>query len=76
LKRLSQAESYGLSAEKFDEWNSIPQVHLLLAQVYEAKGDQEAEKCGLRQFLKDGPHNSDWVTTRAKLSDRKDRAGK
>lgn len=68
LKRLDQAELYARSAEKLDKWNHIPQVHLLLANLYDAEGNQAEETAELRKFLKMSPHNSDWVSAKAKLS--------
>ncbi|MGH9740097.1 MAG: tetratricopeptide repeat protein [Candidatus Acidiferrales bacterium] len=73
LKRLDQAELYGLSAEKLDKWNHVPAVHLLLAQIYDAKGDRAGEAHELRKFVKTSPHDPDWEaakTTLAKIEDR------
>jgi tetratricopeptide (TPR) repeat protein len=52
LRNLPEAEVNALSAEKLDTWHHMPQVHLLLAHVYESKGDSRAEVSELRLFLK------------------------
>lgn len=69
LRRMDQAELYALSAEKLDKWRHIPEVHLLLATLYDARGDRTDEATELRKFVKDSPHNSDWQTAKAKLSE-------
>jgi tetratricopeptide (TPR) repeat protein len=68
LKRMAQAELYALSAEKLDKWNHIPEVHLLLAELYHDKGDRAGEAAELRKFVKMAPHGSDWETARATLA--------
>jgi tetratricopeptide (TPR) repeat protein len=68
LKRMAQAELYGLSAERLDKWHHIPEVHLLLAKVYEAKGDPSGEERELRKFVKNAPHDSDWETAKTTLA--------
>jgi hypothetical protein len=73
LKRLDDAEFYGRSAEKLDKWHHLPAVHLLLAKVYEAKGDRSGEIQELREYLKVAPHAPDAdtaKTTLAKIEDR------
>lgn len=74
LKRYAQAELYGRSAEKLDKWKKIPEIHLLLAEVYEAQKDPTKEAQELRKFLKEAPHNSDWQTARTTLSEIQDYA--
>lgn len=68
LKRMEQAELYALSAEKLDKWNHVPEVHLLLAELYHVKGDQAGETAELRKFVKNAPHNTDWETARTTLA--------
>ncbi|MGH9686515.1 MAG: hypothetical protein ACRD5K_05420 [Candidatus Acidiferrales bacterium] len=72
LKRLAQAELYGLSAEKLDKWNHVPEVHLLLAQIYDAKGDRAGEARELRKFVKISRHDPDWETARTTLAEIED----
>lgn len=69
LKKMEQAELYALSAEKLDKWNHIPEVHLLLAELYHDKGDRSGEAVELRKFVKMAPHGSDWETARATLAE-------
>ncbi len=68
LKRVDQAELYARSAEKLDKWNHLPQVHMLLAQIYgvEKKPDDEANE--LRKFVKEAPHDADWEAARTRLA--------
>lgn len=68
LKRMDQAELYGLSAEKLDPWNRLAEVHLLLAQIYDAKGNRGEEERELRKFVKTSPHDTDWLAARTTLA--------
>ena len=72
LQRYDQAELYGLSAEKLDIWNKIPQVHLLLADVYEMERKRHEEVQELRKYVKEAPHDSNWELARAKLNELRD----
>ncbi|HVB85477.1 MAG TPA: hypothetical protein VNK23_02280 [Candidatus Dormibacteraeota bacterium] len=72
LKRYDQAELYGLSAEKLDKWNRIPDVHLLLAKLYEVKRKPIQEEKELREFIKAAPHNTVWELARIRLSELRD----
>jgi predicted Zn-dependent protease len=76
LKRMEQAELYALSAEKLDKWHRIPDVHILLAQLYEVKGDRTNEASELRKYIKFAPHNSHWDTAKAALSKIEDEPAK
>jgi tetratricopeptide (TPR) repeat protein len=69
LKHVDQAELYAKSAEKLDKWNHIPEVHILLAQIYEVKGQPSDEVRELRKFLKNSPHNADWQAARTHLGE-------
>lgn len=55
LRRLADAELYARSAEKLDTWHRLPQVHMLLAQVYEEQGNSQAAAEQLRKYLKRAP---------------------
>jgi tetratricopeptide (TPR) repeat protein len=52
LNRMAEAEAKGLEAVKLDLWHHMPELHLLLAHVYEAKGDIHAEAEQLKEYLK------------------------
>jgi Tfp pilus assembly protein PilF len=56
---LAEAETNALAAVQLDTWHHLPQLHLLLAQVYAAKGDVRAEVASLRQYLKLAPNSGD-----------------
>jgi predicted Zn-dependent protease len=59
LLHLTEAETNALAAVQLDTWHHLPQLHLLLAQVYAAKGDVRAEVASLRQYLKLAPNSGD-----------------
>jgi Flp pilus assembly protein TadD len=67
-KHLSDAELNGLSAAKLDTWHHVPQIHFLLAKVYEAKGDTQAEAAQLRQYLKLEPNAPNSATAKNALA--------
>lgn len=69
LQRLPQAERNARSAEKLDTWNHLPQVHLLLAHVYRAKGNADAEADELRQFLKHASKSEQSAAARKTLAE-------
>jgi tetratricopeptide (TPR) repeat protein len=52
LHDLVAAEKSGLRALEIDKNNHEPRVHFVLAQIYEAKGDQKSEVLQLREYLK------------------------
>jgi tetratricopeptide (TPR) repeat protein len=64
LNQLTQAEMHAQSAVKLDPWHHLPELHLLLAQIYEAAGNVKGEIVQLREFLKAAPNSKD--ATKAK----------
>jgi len=52
LHRLVEAEKNGLKALEIDVKNSEPRIHVLLAQIYSAKGDGPRAVAQLREYLK------------------------
>jgi tetratricopeptide (TPR) repeat protein len=73
LLRIAEAETKALAAIQLDTWHHLPQLHLLLAQVYAAKGDVRAEVTNLKQYLKLAPNAGDAAgakTTLAQLEAR------
>jgi len=54
--RLADAETKALDAVKLDTWNQLPQLHLLLARIYAAKGDAREEAAQLHRYLKIAPN--------------------
>jgi tetratricopeptide (TPR) repeat protein len=68
FKKLPEAELDGLSAAKLDTWHHLPQVHFLLAKVYEAKGDSKAEAAQLREYLKLVPNGPNSATAKSALA--------
>ena len=59
LRRFHEAETSALAALQLDRWNYLPQLHLLLAQIYAGEGDTPAEMAELREFLKIAPTSDD-----------------
>jgi tetratricopeptide (TPR) repeat protein len=59
LNQLSQAEMHAQAAVKLDSWHHLPELHLLLAQIYEAAGNIQGEIVQLREFLKVAPSSID-----------------
>ncbi len=68
-KRYAQAELDGRIAERLDNRNQIPKLHLLLAEVYRATDDNRAEAIELQRFLELSPHDSEWETARSTLAE-------
>jgi len=68
LKNIDEAQTYAKSAEKLDRWRKAPEIHLLLAQIYEAKGDRPEEISELRQYLKIEPHAPNAAVAKATLA--------
>ncbi len=52
LHNLASAEESGLPAVAIDKDHREPRVHFVLAQIYEAKGDDANEAVQLREYLK------------------------
>ena len=69
LKRYTQAGLDGRIAERLDNGNQIPKLHLLLAEVYRATGDNGDEAIELQKFLELSPHDSEWETARSTLAE-------
>lgn len=59
LKELAQAEVYAQAALKIDQWHRMPELHLLLAHIYDSEKNLQGEADQLRQFLKAAPNSKD-----------------
>jgi tetratricopeptide (TPR) repeat protein len=68
LNDLAAAERNALAAVALDPWHHIPRLHLLLAQIYAAKGDPDAEAAQLRDYLKVAPNSGDAAGARDTLA--------
>ena len=66
--QLSQAEMHAQDAVKLDQWHHIPELHLLLAQIYEAAGNVVGETTQLKEFLKFGGNSKDAAKARDMLA--------
>ncbi len=70
LGRLAEAEKSALEADRNDH-GQVPQVHLLLAQIYESKGARAEAVKQLRTFLKESPNAPNTDKVRAKIEELK-----
>jgi hypothetical protein len=52
LGNLQRAARDAQNAITLDKWHHLPQVHLLMAQIYQAQGDPQAQAVQLRDYLK------------------------
>ncbi len=68
LQKWSDAELNALSAEKLDTWRHLPQVHLLLGQIYKEEGKSHDEEDEFRQFLKQKPNAPESTSVRQTLT--------
>jgi tetratricopeptide (TPR) repeat protein len=68
LRHWDEAEKSGLRAVDDAGKSPIPQVHWLLAKVYEQKGDRMAEAAQIREFLRLAPHDPDAEAARHVLN--------
>jgi tetratricopeptide (TPR) repeat protein len=59
LKQGSLAEERALRVAEDPELKKRPSIHLLLAKIYELKGDRDSEANQLRQYLKLAPHTTE-----------------
>ena len=75
LNDLAKAETSALAAVALDPWHHLPQLHLLLAQIYAAKGDPHSEAEQLRNFLKVAPNSGDAAGARNTLAQLESRPG-
>jgi tetratricopeptide (TPR) repeat protein len=66
--QLSQAEMKAQAAVKLDEWHHLPELHLLLAQIYEAAGNVVGETTQLKEFLKGAGNSKDAVKAKSMLA--------
>ncbi|HXX43111.1 MAG TPA: hypothetical protein VEJ38_00170 [Candidatus Acidoferrales bacterium] len=59
LKHIADAETSARAAVQLDPWHKMPQLHLLLAHIYEAKGDSRSEIAELKDYLKEAANSPD-----------------
>jgi tetratricopeptide (TPR) repeat protein len=69
LAQLPEAESDALKTIDDDHAHRIPQVHLLLAQIYNARHDPRGAAYELRAYLKVAPNASDADSVKKTLAD-------
>lgn len=66
--QLAQAEMRAQAAVKLDEWHHIPELHLLLAQIYDAAGNVMGEVTQLKEFLKVASNSKDAPKAKSTLA--------
>lgn len=76
LDDLAEAEKNALAAVALDPWHHLPQLHLLLAQIYAAEGDSHAEAAQLQDYLKVAPNSGDAAGARDTLAQLQSRPAK
>ena len=59
FKHLDDAETSARAAVQLDPWHKLPQLHLLLAHVFEAKSDPRSEISELKDYIKEAPNSPD-----------------
>ena len=69
LRHLPDAEEHARAAAELDTWHHLPQVHLLLANIYAVKGDPHLEETELKQFLKVASNSADAPAVRTMLKE-------
>ena len=68
LGRLAEAEKAALAAAAVDRQHQQPRIQLLLAHIFEAKGNHAAAAKGLREYLKLVPESADARQAREQLA--------
>jgi tetratricopeptide (TPR) repeat protein len=68
LKRFAEAEKSGLKAERLDLVSRVPQVHLLLAEIFTRKKSYDMAIVELRTYLELVPHAKNVEQTRERLA--------
>jgi len=69
LQHLPDAEQHARAAVDLDPWHRLPQVHLLLANIYATKGDPRAEATELKAFLKIASNSPEAPEARSMLKE-------
>ena len=66
--QLTQAEMHAQAAVKLDQWHHVPELHLLLAQIYRAAGNVAGEVAQLKEFLKVAANSKDAAQAKSTLA--------
>jgi tetratricopeptide (TPR) repeat protein len=68
LGDLDKAEKDAQNSITLDKWHHLPQAHLLLAQIYKAKGDSNGQAAQLHEYLKMAPNSQDLAGVKSTLT--------
>lgn len=68
FQQLRQAETNAEAALKLDVERRLPELHYLLAQIYQAQGDLRNEAIHLRRYLKLAPNATDSAQAKTLLA--------
>ena len=66
--QLVQAELHAKAAVQLDEWHHLPELHLMLAQIYQAAGNVVGETTQLKEFLKFASNSKDAPQAKSMLT--------
>jgi hypothetical protein len=69
MNKLEDAEKAARQALEMDKKNGVPQLHFLLAQIYEAKSDRANEILQLREFLTSAGNSEEVATVKRILAE-------
>lgn len=68
FQQLRQAEMNAETALKLDMWHRVPELHYLMAQICQARGDLRNEAIQLREYLKVSPNAPNAADARTLLA--------
>lgn len=68
FRQFVQAELHAQAALKLDTWHHLPELHLLLANIFDAEGNAKDEVTQLREYLKLAPNSKDAAFAKTTLA--------
>jgi tetratricopeptide (TPR) repeat protein len=68
FQQLRQAEVNAETALRLDMWHRVPELHYLMAQICQARGDLRNEAIQLREYLKVSPNAANALDARILLA--------
>jgi tetratricopeptide (TPR) repeat protein len=68
FRQLRQAEANTQRAMKLDIWHHMPELHYLMAEIFQAQGDLRNQAAQLREYLKNSPNSPNAAQARTLLA--------